>query len=257
MIKPKILFVGCSFTENSGFNAANQPKFHWPWLVSQEFDANFVNVGIGGSSNQEIFDRAVENCCNGCYDLVVVIWSEINRHWVYWSQNNVDDYTIINHGTVLGLGKDKDAICEYAKLHYTYFNNQYVNFKKWLLMIVALGNFFENQRISYVFGRAFENGMQEIEMARYAVDSGFIDTSDWVRQILDFDNRPDYFIKEKLESIQILLAKVKKLNWIEQDFSSWPVHNDLADDRLHMGIKSNKIMADQIVQFCNNILRKS
>ena len=156
MIKKKILFVGCSFTANSGFTDDNLTKYHWPYLVSKHFDCYYHNAGIGGSSNEEIFYRTLELTANQSFDLVVVMWSALGRKWTYFSEPNIDDFTIINPGPA-GFKSNSTEVKDFHKLYLTYFNNQYVSLKQWLDQIICLQGYFKHKKQSYVFVKGFDN----------------------------------------------------------------------------------------------------
>jgi hypothetical protein len=252
MSKKRILFVGCSFTANCGFNEFNQKKYHWPRLFSQHYDCFFYNAAVGGMSNDEIFYRTLENCSRQIYDLVVVQWSAIGRHWIYFNQSNIDDFSFINYGQVGGFIPDSSRmqLLEYTRLHYSYFNNDYINLKRWLLLIIALDHILKNQNQSYIFVKGFENHLSDFR--NVGVDNGGFQNIEKIRHRLDFDNRPDYYIKEKIQVIKDLINVVDRTHWINFDSTAFNDFSlDLADDQMHPGPLANKKLFLDLIDHCN------
>lgn len=241
-MKKKILFVGCSFTANCGFDCDNITKYHWPFLVSDHFDCYYQNAGIGGSSNEEIFYRAVELTSGQCYDLVVIMWSSLGRKWIYFSEPNIDDFTVVNPGP-LGLRSSSPEVKLFHKLYINHFNNRYVSLKHWLEQIVCLQSYLKNKSQSYVFVKGFDNLIAEFDSITYS-DKGFENISNEIKILLDFDNVPDYRLLNKIENVQQLIKQVDLHNWIDfKDFSFKQSQLDLADDRSHPGPLTNHNMS--------------
>lgn len=244
--KKTILVVGCSHTHHSGFTDSNQEKYHWPWLLSRHYDCYFQNAGLEGSSNEEIFCRAVEILSEKKFALVVVMWSGIGRYWIYPENNNIDDYI------ALGLGvKSTPTVEEYTKLTYAYFNNQYIDVKKWLLKILALENFCKNKQQPFVFVKSFENYIRDFIAAEYSESNKFTNIEP-VKHMLDFDNRPDHYIADKLQRIKQLITAVDQSKWVNfttDAFWGSDYTLDLADDQAHPGILTNKKMYLDLVDY--------
>lgn len=245
------LFVGCSFTADCGFTLENQSKYHWPHLFCQQTNYTMHNYAIGGMSNHEIFLRTTElSACNS-YDLVVLMWSSSERHWIYCADQNVDDFTIVNSATpgrgLGGLRADTTYVKNYAKLHYKWFNNRYIGVKQWLLYSLALENFLKKLNIPYIFIKGFDNSISDVLNATY--NNGF-QNIDNLNSLLDFDNRPDDYILEKLNVLQNLVQKQDTTHWLNLNKKSFrELTVDLADDLIHPGIKTNAVLANSLVKF--------
>jgi hypothetical protein len=246
--KKKILFVGCSHTADSGFTPENQPKHHWPWLISNHYDCYFQNAAIGGSSNDEIFYRCSETILSYKFDLVIVMWSSLSRKWLYFENKNVDDFTIINNGVCTGFNHANIDLKYYAKLHYSNFDNKFIDLKRWLLQTITLANLLSSSDTKFIFIKGFENYINDIIKSKFDV-KGFTMTND-LKKILDFDNRPDYYINEKLYNLKSLAAAANQEYWLNFNsfaFSSKHYAIDLSDDGKHLGKLSNiKIYQDLI-----------
>lgn len=252
MTVEKILFEGCSFTASNGYTEVQQYKFHWPYLLQQHYQFEFTNTAIGGSSNDEIFSRALHGTVDSSYDLAVVQWSEIGRHCIYHATDNIDDYTRINRGFPSGFRFDDQAVQQYAKLHYAYFNNGYVNLRKWLLQTIALAGYFESRGQNYIFIKGFENYISQFESISYSVRDGFVGLLPEVKELLDFDQRSDDYLLKKIVDIQKLMQQVKNLNWL--NFGGPSINDaqfDLSEDNIHPGADSNRALADQFIIYCN------
>jgi hypothetical protein len=251
MPKKKILFAGCSFTANCGFTDENRLMYHWPELFSKHFDVYYQNVAVGGCSNNEIFKRTIESTADQLFDLVIVMWSSTDRKWVYYSDNNIDDFTNVTGGMLCGFNSHLAESNTYSKLHYTYFNNQYINLKHWLIDSLALAKYFEAIQQPYIFLKGFSNLINDVDCITYRRDLGFANISNTVKKFIDFDNRPDYYINEKIKILQNLISQNKKLNWFDflsNGFSELTV--DVSDDNMHPGIRSNQIFATRLINHC-------
>lgn len=247
----KILFDGCSFTANCGFSAENLGVSHWPHLLSQHYQFDFDNNAVGGSSNDVIFNRVVGATALHSYDLVLVQWTQIGRQWIHCSNQNIDDFTIINGGTPIGHQCNSNEVQQYTKLHYTYFNNQYVNLKKWLCQVIALAGYLDSKNQPYVFIKGFENYVSAFTHIEYVTVVGFKNLENSTKQFLDFDNRPDNYLLCKIEEIQLLLDSVRQLNWVNFDSPSFfDAKTDLACDKAHPGINSNLKFTEQLIAYC-------
>lgn len=251
MSKPNILFAGCSFTADSGFSDNKRSLYHWPELVCKHFNASMTNIAVGGCPNDEIFYRASESVYRNPVNLVIVMWSDIARHWVYFSENNVDDFTICNYGQTSGFQSKDSSVNTYTKLHYAYFDNQYIKLKHWLLHTLTLAATLKSLNIPYVFLRGFSNYIEDFRNIEYSPDTGFSNVSAAAKKLLDFDCRPDYYILRKLTDIQMLINRVSNLSWINFTTPSFnDIAFDVACDQKHPGSESNKLIAQQIIDFC-------
>lgn len=258
MNKKRILFVGCSHTADSGFLKENQPKYHWPHLLSRHYNADLVNAGIGGSSNEEIFFRTCEAVLNSNFDLVIVMWTALFRQWVYFEQGNVDDFSIINKGLAQGLNSSNPDLIKYSKLRAVNFYNKYVDFKKWLLYAAALESFLKFNNINFVFIKGSENFLNDIISSSYNKEQGF-SMSDEVKSMFDFDNRPDDYILSKLTALKTLIDNFDPGVWLNlhaDAFVSMNTFDEFADDGMHVGPTANRMLADSLINHCNKYFAK-
>lgn len=200
-------------------------------------------------SNEEIFLRTVEELANNTYDLVIVMWSEIAREWAYFSDGNVDDFTIINYASPLGLREADPNVKLYAKLHYAYFDNQYIKIKKWLLLIMALESVLKIKGTPYVFVKGFDNYVTNFQQANYVDGLGFNGLTTALESMLDFANRPDFYISTKLNAIKKLMNTLDHTNWLDFDsYSFMGAAVDHADDGDHPGPVTNSDLSIKLIE---------
>lgn len=248
----KIFFNGCSFTDSCGFTEINHRKYHWTWLIADHYQTHFCNVASIGSPNDEIFYRTMKNCHATKYDLVIIMWSGLDRKWAYQSDNNVDDVTVLTNGHKGGFYSDKPWVTDYARLYYTYFNNQYIATQNWLSQLITLASFFNDRNQPYLYLKGFDNRLSALDRASFVPGEGFRDLPSDCRQILDFDQRPDHYINSKLSDLKSLINCARNLNWIDFDrLGFFEQRQDTADDALHPGPVSNRVIAEKIMSYCN------
>lgn len=245
----RILFSGCSFTASCGFSESNRLKYHWPVLVADRFGCPSTNIAIGGSSNREIFRRTVEAVFLEKFDLVIIMWSSLSRHWIYYADNNVDDFTILNKGNPLGFNSHRSEVKLHAVNHYAYFDNQYMDLREWLSMILSLQETLRSLHIPYVFIKGFDNYIREFHTVEY--QAGFSGPIDSISQLLDFQNRPNDYILEKIAIIKELVDKIDDSRWM--NLLSPAFHDmkvDRADDLKHPGPKANRALVEKLMEHC-------
>ena len=237
-----ILVAGCSFTEQCGFTKQNQPLYHWPYLLADYYKSNITNIGINATSCEEVFYRTQEQVLSKSYDLVVVLWTYPHRRWAYSSYNNVDDYTILGPPPgpfATGKNDDISDVQEYARLHYKHFDNAYMNLKRFLLQVKSLELALKNLNQKYVFVQGTNTFCKEV------FDRNL--TSN-IKDMLDFHNRSDEYILEKLNDLRNILVSIDLDNTIEWlDYSFYDKKLDRADDNVHPGPETNKLLFDKLV----------
>lgn len=267
----KILITGCSYSANntqSGWKKENLHK-HYSNILNSNNDIEIKNIAIGGCSNKEIFYRSIENCLKNEYDYCIVQWTSLHRFWIYESENNIDDETQILP-QVKGKLTYKSPATELHKIITSYYLNSFVALKQWLLDQIVLQEFFKKHSIRYLFVRGFPNYTDELEnilqqnpfiREKKLKSIPEISIPKNIKDILDFDNNPDYYLEEKLGGLLSLYKKIDKKKCIGYnenkgvygiDIKSYGLENDYADDNAHPGEKTNHIIADKILEKTNN-----
>lgn len=259
MTNKKILIAGCSFAADCGFTGNNLEKYHWPFLLQRHYDIDITNVALGGMPNDEIFYRVVDQINQNKYDLVIVMWTGINRKWVYFSNKNIDEATHINYGTQLfGLEYNTSEVKEYTKLHYTYFNNQFIEFRNWYLKIRALEMLFLHSGQKYIFIRGFDDLYPAIYLHDHKTKIVFLfKLLNFYDESVKIDTFQDLFnchsihkdeIVKKISELKSIVNSVDTENWLEYDnYSFLGSIVDEADDLMHPGPLTNKILVDKII----------
>lgn len=246
----RVLFAGCSFSEDCGFLPENQKKYHWTNLLQHQFGFDYNNIAIGGMSNPEIFYRTVNQLSISKYDIAIIQWSGINRFWAYNSKNNIDDVTMLTNGIVKGYVVDKKASEKFARLYYEHFFNTFVELKHWLLNIIALQSLLESTKTNYLFVKGFDNFITELLASKYMEYPAIPES---MKSFFDFDNRSDDYLHLKLTELTTLIDVVKTFKWVNFESTPFSKYNwvggkvtDFADDGMHPGIESNKKLAADI-----------
>jgi len=239
-----ILVSGCSFTEQCGFTKQNQPLYHWPYLLANHYKASITNIGKNAGTCEEIFYRTQEQVLSKSYDLVVVLWTYPHRRWAYSSYNNVDEWTILTPPTgPVGKNADISGVKDYAHLHYKHFDNAYMNLKRFLLQVKGLELVLKQCNQNYVFIQGCDTLCKEVYDRNLTSD---------MKDMLDFHNRPDEYIFEKLDNLRNILTSIDFDNTIEWlDYSFYDKKLDRADDNVHPGPLSNKLLFDKLVAHIN------
>jgi len=262
-----ILISGCSFSANneqSGWKKKNLYK-QYSNILNSHKNISVNNIAIGGCSNKEIFYRTIDEITKTQYDFCIVQWSSLHRLWLYESENNIDDESQILP-FVSGKITHKDEATQLHKIITSYYSNSYVALKHWLLDQISLQNFFEKNNIKYVFLRGFPNYADKLEeickkeslyknQILKPISKVFI--PDPIKNILCFDDNPDYYLQEKIQNLLTLYTNIDKrfcigyntnTNRYGLDVDTYELENDLADDGMHPGEKTNQIIANKLLK---------
>jgi len=252
--KKKILYLGCSFTAkspDSGFNLKNHSEYHWTNKLARYYQADYDNLGIGGMSNNEIYYRTIEHCLYQKYDLIVIMWTSLARQWIYFNHNNIDDFTGFTPERAFGFNSSLSEAQLFYKLYYSTFQNYYIELKHWLLNIISLSSFLFSRKQPFVFIKGFENFILDFNLV--TKNQGFNHLSNDLKQILDFDNRPDDYILNKITVIKNLIDQIKDLPWVNLSSDSfYCISEDVADDGLHPGPISNEKLSSLVMQYIDS-----
>jgi hypothetical protein len=261
-----LVIAGCSFSSpvpsESGWNKENT-HLQYTNIVSEHLNCTTTNVAIGGCSNREIFTRTVEACVTNETDACIVQWSALDRLWLY-EDTTVDDYTQITPAVRgrLSFPESANSINKHFVSHY---QNNYMFLKHWLIDQITLQSFLKQNRIPYVFVRAFKSFVAELEhLSKQDLKDGIpgLDIPDTIKTMLDFDNNPDSYLFDKLTVLLSLYSKIDKskcvgYNSIDSMYGldyNYKNINDVADDGVHPGKITNRNVASQILENLNEQL---
>lgn len=248
MSRKKVLIVGAS--ENV-VDESNQ-LYHYDTLLRQHYNVDITNVAIGAMSNDEIFYRCVENIEQHSYDCVIVMWAGLDRKWIYFADNNVDDFTIMHPAFIKGFQSTNSNLIQYQKLHWAYFNNRYISLRNWLSQVITLQNTLAIKNMPYVMIHDFDNHLTEMLNCDYSKENGFTNLSTEFKTLLDFDNRPDNYILKKINRLKTLVNKLDRSAWVEFEtfrFSESKV--DHQTDGWHAGPLTHQIFFNKLTNQLN------
>lgn len=245
----KILAVGGS--ENT-IDDENR-DYHYLTRLQKFGDYDINNISVGGISADEMFYRIIPEIEQNEYDFVLILCVPIGREWVYFSDNNVDDFTKITNGHVSGFNKDSSACRQYALLHYAYFNNTYVKTRRYLSQLLLLQNYFKVKNIPIVMYRDGGDFIDDLLKVEYSEEAGFINMSSSLKEFLDFNNRPDDYILKKLNVLKLLVEKIDRSNWI--DFENFKFATSKVD-RQRDGVHAGPVTHDNFLKILLSELTK-
>ncbi len=228
----KILTIGGSDNVIDG----NNQDFHYLTLLQKFGGYDITNISVGGLSSDEVFYRVIAEVEQNEYDLVLILWVPLGRKWAYFSDDNIDDFTIMNNGDVTGFNKDLSAGRKYATLHYAYFNNEYINVHQYLSQLLMLQNYFKAKNTPLIMYRYTWDFIKDLLAVGYSEESGFTDLSDRLKEILDFNNRPDDYILKKINVLKLFIEKIDRSVWIDfENFEFFTQTIDRQLDGFHAG----------------------
>ena len=107
---------------------------------------------------------------------------------------------------------------------------------------------FEKEDINYCFIRAYDNLLSD--WYNIDKDSLFSSLSEDLKQILNLRGRPDYYIRQKISEIDILLNKLDNSKWLNLNtpsFSEMSEPGDVADDGRHIGEIGNMRLSKLLI----------
>jgi hypothetical protein len=240
----KILCNGCSFTYGHGFLDHERGLLSYPGLLAKDLSAEVVNVAVPGSSNLEILLRTLRTTQDQSFDLIVVQWTELRRHWFepclgyqYRTASPVD--TKWTHGIHLTKKQRQNLKDQLSML-----TGDYKTLLDLAYFCQILMQYFANKVI-------FLNGLLPITtdlISALPTENHNMHThfSDFTKSVLEFDDKPDTDIKKY--HTQLVQAFFPSLdNWANID-NSWQKNIvDIATEGHHPGPKSHRWAANQII----------
>lgn len=252
--KLRAAFCGCSMTFGEGFTVEDRKRYVYDSLVSQHFKFENFNLGIKGAGNYEIFMQAANAARSKKFDLIFVQWTVLNRMWLspgpdthlFLNDNKVPDF----HYRDLYISPNE--LTKFKKL-LLILNHDYQN----LLDLIDWCNFLEIIAKSTNTKIVFINGATRWEEDIITPLDNNLEKSlsNYSKEMLEFDSRPDTEIISYFLKLQKKFAELDTTKWVCL-FDCWDKHFiDLVDDG-HPGINSQKWVANKIINYIeeNNIL---
>ena len=256
----KVLVVGCSYSSlhwGSGWKEENY-CYLYPKILESKYKCNIVNVAFPGLSNDEIFYRTLDHVTKENYDLCIVQWSGIDRVTLYESEKNLlQPLPIIPWHPSVGHLSINPCLSDLHSMLVTYYNNHYIKLKHWFLQQITLQTLLKEKQIPFLFLRGFANYIPEFEMLP-SIDNIKVETLDKkLKDVMQHEYLSDDTILPAFIRLVELYHQIDKSFCIGYNFSKevYGLHTDLtndkADDERHPGKLSNKLLAEQIIEYVN------
>ena len=244
-MKNEILVIN----ETNGF-APGKEQNRWNNLLSEKHGFNVREISYAGISNDEICYKLIEEIEKDPPKFVIIQWSHYDMHSEFFGEGNVDDHTGIWRGAAHGIFSDNPEVQKFAELHHKLFNNRYMKLKRLLLRIIGFTAYLEQKGVDYVYIKGFESDMYHYRNIQYTPETGFTNVAPRMELQLDFANRPDDYILEKLDIIKGLIDKVGTFKWVDFWSSTWHKEKvDMAEDGRSPGKLANQKMFDDLTKY--------
>jgi hypothetical protein len=239
-----ILVSGCSFSAKSGFDDPIGKVWHHYFSQSH----NVENLSVCGQSNYKIFIKAcTELSMNPHYDLVLIQWSSLHR------LNFNEASSIYENNNNINVGKVYDkSLQKIYDIWTRRFLHSRIELTEFLTLIMLMAHFLKSHNIPYVFIKAADNFLDELQQQTWQECS---DT--FLTEVLYKNNLPDWEVEKFFLSLKeqytAMIAQTES-NWLNLHTQDWFTKKiDLADDNSHAGIKSNKIFFDETYDFIKTL----
>lgn len=203
----KIYFGGCSAT--FGDELENRARDAWPTLVAKHYNAEFLNNGRAGGSNDFIWKEAVANLHN--FDKFYIQWTHINRTTL--RDNETQILVSFNEQLHFGPHTKLDYFQTFGKYFFTYWSNSVENYTDFLSYVISLQSLFEANGKEYVMlfptakvVRPFKLGFEKID-------------PEWFKQNIPTSKETDgeitdWFHNEMPEKINRLIDRIDKSRFV-------------------------------------------
>jgi len=138
--------VDCLVNKETDKSSPTPSQYAWPALLGKKLDKEVVNLGCGGASNRYI-SEAILNSNIQKDDVVVVLWTEINRSTVFRHSN-------------ISVNIHPNYITKLAKNYYKWIHDPYNSFLESLEAINLANYHLQNHRHVYNFKANFNSKFQ-------------------------------------------------------------------------------------------------
>lgn len=259
--KLKIFLVGCSYSSihwGSGWKEENYSNLY-PKILESNLGCEFINIAHPGMPNNEIFLRTIEHLTKNqnLYDFCIIQWSSLQRLWMYESGKN-----LVNPNHIFPFRPEDNHLSsnpfldDFRKIILTYYQNDYIQLKHWLLNQIALQEFLRNKNIPYIFIKGFDNYISDIEnliSKDFPIKAPSLSSS--LKKLVCFEDHPDNSIEEFVNDLITLYTSIDKSCCIGYNSSknTYGLYEDLsddwADDGKHPGKLANKLLATNIENY--------
>ena len=242
-----VCFAGCSFTYGEGFSEEERYNVY-DRILEKELSWNRTNVAQPGNSNHNIFLSSANAIMSKQYDIVFVQWSGLNRMWLYPGPDTTFDTHRVNtdytYRDIFISQRERKKFVETLLI----LNHDYKN----ILDLVDYCNVLEslgtvnNTKVYFINGIVpWQDDL--VNLSDYTNMSQLL--SLYTKEILDFENRNDDEIKQFVSVLQNKLLTLNLGLWVNPFDSMSGRNTDVAPAGHHPGVKSHRIMANQVIDF--------
>lgn len=244
----KALFVGCSYTQGTGFDHEDQAPELWVNLLHKNSflsDYEIVNSSIAGSSNANIFNRAAELLTDNTFDYAFVQWTSVPRYEV---QLGLELYPtrVVFMPNAEFFDVNTNEI-NYSKQYLKGINDRFtslVNLHQEILDLVRYVNVLlkiAKLKDTKIF---FVNGLCPWDHSYFTqVDNLNPDEyTPFTRVLLNTDNRDDqeiFKLYNKIHKEYTELGTIQEQHWLNLYNSMLLTRVDTNNDNVHPGTQSN------------------
>lgn len=216
----KFYFGGCSGV--AGQDLANAQHDAFPALVSREFGAECINDARSGSSNQRIFNRAIQHIDSA--DLHCISWTSVDRWSLTMPKNLAEAHLTLSFA-------DHEHLKRYApfqdlgNLYYGFWYSPLKQFQQLLTLIYALQQTYVSVNKPYVMTMTSRNAWSMVtgnldKFTEYVTNTGaklstaqYQQEHDLTQKLLkqinfdNFVNRGDFFLAELSSNYPVGVTK--------------------------------------------------
>jgi len=251
-----VCFDGCSLTFGNGFDNHERTKYLYDQIVADYFNFKKTNIAVPGSGNYEIFLRSANAILEKKYQIVFIQWSALNRIWlspgpeVFFNSHNAK-FSDFTYRDLYITSKDTQKLKNLLLL----LNHDYQNILDLIEYCAILCELAKSCSIKLYFINGLVPWTQDL--INPLSDNLSQSLSLYSKTILDFDNRNDQEIIFYFSKLQEKFKSLDKEKWVNlfDSFESFSV--DYANDDVHPGIESHKIMAEKIIKKLTQVDQKS
>lgn len=238
-----ILIVGDSCSANSGFDSS-EDKVWYHHIPKQH---SVTNLSENGHSNYKIFVKATaELLTNQRYDLIIIQWSGLMR------LNLHEGRSIYNNIATLTVDSGPAKFNKFYKTWRDNFLHPRIELLEFLTLISSMASFLKMHNLNYIFVKGSENFLDNLTSNEWNNCS-----DDFLDVVLHRHTLPDWEIEKyylELRNLYVVMNNLTESRWVNLTQQDWFSNKiDLADDKLHGGVLTNKMFYNQVDNFIKTI----
>jgi len=249
------LFTGCSYTAGTGFTLEKDEPGLWVNLLHSENkfiqQTQLINAGVPGRSNANIFaDTLSYLLTNDDIEYVFVSWTSWPRYEIMLGlelystrqliapnshaiQQKLNDITYTS--SYLNNIRDRFVTLDHP-------HNEILNLVKYTSMLAMLSQL-KNVKIYFINGLCW----WDLNYFNKIIPVTPTDLTEYTKKIISIDTRDDdeiFKIYNKIHNEYQNAGTINDTHWLNLYQPLWQLKVDVNNDKIHPGLKSNKIFAD-------------